>query len=306
MDQTTRVNYVFRISNLCLTFAGKRYVQTLQIITMKTRFLTIALMMAAVILSAKAQTLTFRICYDETETVRGELYQYSERYLGTNLALTESGTTYTLRSVEVQEPDTAGKSHSQGKSHKDRPEQGKKKNVAPHLPALSEDALLASGTAKKAEIVAKQIYRIRDARMAILSGESEHAPADGKAMELTLKELNRQEEELTALFLGTTYSTPHTQTIEYTLNDSIGNEVNDIMLRFSQFTGPVAADDLSGEPVHIVRYNQLAERPSTQKKAKKGEKEIYITNSRIAIFYADKQLTEYKLPKDKPTAKKKK
>lgn len=273
---------------------------------MKTPILSLALLMAAGILSARAQTLTFRICYDETESIRGELYQYSERYLGTKLALTESGTTFTLRSIEVQEPDTAGKSHRQGKSHKRRQEQTGKKNETPHLPALNEDALLASGTAKKAEIVAKQIYRIRDARMAILSGESEHAPADGKALELTLKELNRQEEELTALFLGTIYSTPHTQTFEYTLNDSIGNEVSDIMLRFSQFTGPVAADDLSGEPVHIVRYNRLANRPSTRKNAKKGETETHITGSRIEVLYADKLLTDYKLPEEKPAVLKKK
>ncbi len=281
------------------------------IIEMKTSFVPIALIITVGIVSVQAQTLTFKICYDETETVRGELYQYSERYLGTKQALTESETTYSLRSVEVLEKDTA----VQKKRHKFRKrddngltqQNGRKRKLSVLLPALSEDALLASGTAKKAEIVAKQIYRIRDARMAILSGESEHAPADGKAMELTLKELNRQEEELTALFLGVTYSTPHTQTIEYTLNDSTGETVNDIMLRFSQFAGPVDPDDLSGEPVHIVRHNRLVSLPSTRKKAKKGEKEIHIAESRIEILFDGKALTEYNLPeKEEPTEQKKK
>lgn len=261
---------------------------------MKPSPVFLALLMAGV-MSASAQTVTLQVSYDEVQAERGELYQYSERYLGTKQALTESGTTYVLRSIEIQEPDTARRKPHGGKA-RHRHEQPAGKTQVQHLPALSEDALLASGTAKKAEMVAKQIYRIRDARMAILSGESEHAPADGKAMELTLRELNRQEEELTALFLGTTSVTPHIKTIEYALPDSVGNEVSDIIMRFSLYAGPVAADDLSGEPVHIVRYNRLAERPSTRKNAKKGETEIYIYKSRIEIFYDGRALTEYKLP----------
>ena len=58
------------------------------------------------ILSVQAQTLTFQISYDEVEAVRGELYQYSERYLGTKDALTESGITYVLRSIDITETDS--------------------------------------------------------------------------------------------------------------------------------------------------------------------------------------------------------
>ena len=266
------------------------------------------------ILSVQAQTLTFQISYDEVESVRGELYQYSERYLGTKDALTESGITYVLRSIDITETDSPqcskqSRAEKRFGTHRfQKRNADSKKGQVIHLPALSEDALLASGTAKKAEIVAKQIYRIREARMAILSGESEHAPADGKALELTLKELNRQEEELTALFVGTTYSTPRVKTIEYTLPDTIAEEVSDTMLRFSQFGGPVASDDLSGEPVELIRYNQLAERPSSNKKAKKGETETYIAGSRIAVFFEGKTLTEYKIEDKKAasTAKKEK
>ena len=248
-------------------------------------------LMLAVILPLQAQTLTCRINYEEVEAVRGELYQYSERYLGINNAIKESGITYRLLSVEEVQPDT-NTTHLKRKNRV----QNKKQTSNPlHLPALSEDALLASNTAKKAEIVAKQIYHIRDARMAILSGESEHAPADGKAMELTLRELNRQEEELTALFLGTTRSTTLQKTIQYTLRDTVCELLTDTMFRFSQFVGPVSADDLSGEPVQIVRHNLLAQRPSTQKKAKKGETETYITGSRIEIVFEYKTMAEKQL-----------
>ena len=275
---------------------------------MKSSLFLVALFLAAGLLSARAQTINLNVCYDEVEFVRGELYQYSERYLGTKQALTESGTTFTLRLVSVLEPDTAAKKAGSrfGRSAHETPRNEKNRTQTPHLPALSEDALLASSTAKKAEIVAKQIYRIREARMAILSGESEHAPADGKAMELALKGLNRQEEELTSLFLGTTNTTPHVRNIEYTLSDSIGEVVEDIMFRFSQFTGPVSADDLSGEPVHIVRYNQLAQRPSSRRNAKKGEMETYIAGSRIEILFEGRTIMEYKLPDSKPAVQNKK
>jgi len=270
---------------------------------MKSRSFLIALLMACN-MSVSAQTLSFNIVYDEIESVRGELYQYSERYLGTKEAVKESGTNFVLRSISLQDEDTAVMSSKRNRHQHNCYRKFEKKQVA-HLPALNEDALLASNTAKKAETVAKQIYRIREARIAILSGESEHTPADGKAMELTLKELNRQEEELTELFVGTTYSTRHEKTIEYTLNDSICEEVSDVMIRFSQFAGPVETDDLSGEPIQIVRHNKLAERPSSNKKAKKGATETFISRSKIEVVYDGKTLMENKLQQKEDTIQKK-
>ncbi len=65
-----------------------------------------------------------------------------------------------------------------------------------------EDVLKANGEEAQAYEVAKQIFHIRETRMYLLSGEVENAPADGKAMELVLNELNKQEEALTELFTG--------------------------------------------------------------------------------------------------------
>lgn len=246
-----------------------------------------------------AQTLSFIVDYDEVQTVRGELYQYSERYLGTTKVITESGTTYALRGIRMSpsSPDSlqgSCRSKAQSSSCPKRDVRPKKSVV--HIAALSEDALMATNTSKKAESVAKQIYRIREARMSLISGESEHTPADGKAMELALRELNRQEEELTALFVGTTYTTRHTATVEYTLSDSLTTHNQDMLLRFSRFSGPVATDDLSGEPVLIEQDNTLAQRPAVGKKAKKGETETYIQSGTVRVSYANKELLKERIP----------
>ena len=66
----------------------------------------------------------------------------------------------------------------------------------------TEDILNATDVETQASEVAKQIFHLRETRMYLLSGEVEHAPADGKAMELVLNELDRQERALTDLFMG--------------------------------------------------------------------------------------------------------
>ena len=68
--------------------------------------------------------------------------------------------------------------------------------------ALPEDVLNAATPLAQAHEAAKQIFRLRETRSYLLNGEVEHAPADGKAMELVLAELDKQEQALTELFIG--------------------------------------------------------------------------------------------------------
>ena len=66
----------------------------------------------------------------------------------------------------------------------------------------TDDILNATDVETQAGEVAKQIFHLRETRMYLLSGEVEHAPADGKSMELVLDELDRQERALIDLFMG--------------------------------------------------------------------------------------------------------
>ena len=157
---------------------------------MNKSFYFMLTMLLVTALSVMAErTVTFQIVYDKIDTERGELYQYSERYLGAGDVITESGTTYVLRSVRLVENDSTAPKPPVRRTT-DRP-----RHEVAHRVAMSEEALMATSTARKAESIAKQIYRIREARLNILSGEAEHAPTDGVAMKLVLNGLNKQEEE---------------------------------------------------------------------------------------------------------------
>lgn len=205
--------------------------------------LIFGILLAMVSLTMQGQ-VCFRVDYTETTYSRGPLYQYAHRYLNAGQVITEDATVFTLKNVYMVD---------------ERPE------VLPAIPAgepsvviapqahLSEDAILAGSTMKMAECVAKQIYRLREARVNTLAGEVDHVPADGMAMQLVLNTLNDEEEKLTALFVGTTTTTEHTT---YIVCDSLADGKN-IFLRFSKTAGPVDKDDLSGEP---VRVNLMVER----------------------------------------------
>ena len=64
---------------------------------------------------------------------------------------------------------------------------------------MSEELLMAGSTAKQAEVAAKQIYRIRESRMNILTGDADNLPPDGEAMKLVIQQLEEQEKSANQL-----------------------------------------------------------------------------------------------------------
>ena len=57
---------------------------------------------------------------------------------------------------------------------------------------LSEEILSATSTAKMAELVAREIYNIRDSRNSIIRGQADNMPKDGEALKLILKNLMKK------------------------------------------------------------------------------------------------------------------
>ena len=221
--------------------------------------------------------LAFDVTYTQTTRTQGPFYQYAERYLGTKDIVMADETVYELKDIAVRtktvaDPDRAFKLTPSGNqksniildkqgllvAYNAEPEAQKEDKVfnsdSQHKPRkaesalapLSEEALFASSKAKMAEAAAKQIYRIREARTNLISGDVEHMPADSKMLSLMLSELQKQEDQLVALFVGETKTTRQHKIIYLTPEDDLQDR---ILLRFSRFTGPVAADNLSGEPV---------------------------------------------------------
>lgn len=112
---------------------------------------------------------------------------------------------------------------------------------------LTEEILMASSRAKMAELVAKEIYSIRESKNALLRGEADKMPQDGAQLKIMLDNLNLQERAMTEMFSGTVKDEPKTVTIRLTPKEMN----NEVAFRFSKRLGVVANDDLAGEPYYI-------------------------------------------------------
>lgn len=217
--------------------------------------------------------------YTVTTQTPGVFYQYAKRYLGAEQIITKASTQYSLNGIQIsattsadidrayQVPATKGWQTQLLSLTEDGRLLGY--NIEANLPEppvqvvnsskhtvastdvlpLLEEQFIAGTTAKMAEGAAKQIYRIREMRLNLLAGEVEHVPADGMAMQLVLDELNKREAELISLFVGTTTISSGLHTIHYTPQRSAKQE---ILCRFSQHTGVVDSNDLSGTPIYIT------------------------------------------------------
>ena len=118
---------------------------------------------------------------------------------------------------------------------------------------LTEEILLAGSSAKMAELVAKEIYDIRESRNLITRGQADYIPADGESAKYILQQLEVQEQSLLTMFTGTVLN----DTVEYTFEcvpDSVADR--QILFRFSTRLGVLETDNLAGEPVWIDVENR--------------------------------------------------
>ena len=73
---------------------------------------------------------------------------------------------------------------------------------------FTEEMLSATSSARMAELVAQEIYDIRESKNEIMRGQVDTMPKDGASLQIVLDRLNQQEEALTQCFVGyvdTTY-----------------------------------------------------------------------------------------------------
>lgn len=164
---------------------------------------------------------------------------------------------------------------------------------------FSEELLMSGSIAKMAEVAAKQICRIRESRLDLLTGDVDKMPADGDSFKLIIAQLEAQEAALTALFLGTKSVERVVKRVEYCPEDDVESE---ILFRFSDFLGFVDADDLSGAPVSIsVTVTEKGEYPVDNKGnivelPKKALAYTIPGKAVIAISYDGRTYVEEELP----------
>ncbi|MGM9837784.1 MAG: DUF4831 family protein [Paludibacteraceae bacterium] len=273
--------------------------------------------------------LVFDVEYTEETLEAGPFFLFAEKYLGTDDVIQEDQTLYTLTDIQAKTrtvPDltraykvtpekgislqllsltdkgllygyNVGRYYAP-KKPKETPETTTKPRVRrPDIMPLMEEQIAAATLKAKAEGAAKQIYRIRETRMYILSGEVDNAPADGKAMELVLKELDKQERKLTELFTGKRTIKRLHQTFTYIPTKS--EEV--ALFYFSGEKGITTQEDASGTPVllTIAAHKQVMTAGGSIGKKAPHPSQIYYNlpgSADYAINYEDRLLVERSLP----------
>jgi hypothetical protein len=141
---------------------------------------------------------------------------------------------------------------------------------------MNEETLAAGSTAKMAELVARDIYDIRESRNLLVRGQADNMPKDGAQLKLMLNSLDQQDHSLTSLFAGVTLK----DTVEHVITYVPSETANRVLLfRFSQKLGIVDVDDLAGVPYYIS-IEDLKTVPETplmdKKKAAKQVAGIYV------------------------------
>ena len=210
----------------------------------------------------------------------GEFCKYAERYLSMKDVITEPAINYSIITIQ-QEPvavadtskcyaikfdartsacnvrlsadgillaiNTDEKAATPWSSVNNQKKNGRKELINPRS-YLSEEILAAGSTAKMAELIAQEIYEIRESRNLLTRGQADYMPKDGEQLRLMLNKLEEQNLALTSLFTGVTVS----DTTEYTFTITPNKDIeNQILFRLSDKLGIVDADDLAGVPYYI-------------------------------------------------------
>ena len=200
----------------------------------------------------------------------GPYYKYAEKYLGVKDAVTNDHVYYELGKIYLENkgvPDEENTYTIEFKSKTVAPyvyltEDGLMCSInADYTPAeanlkntkheaqtaettdvtavMTEELLMAGSVTRQAEVAAKQIYRLRESKMDIVSGEADNMPPDGEAMKLVLPQ------------------------------DDLNKEV---LFRFSEKLGLLDADDLGGQPVYLSLHATERAPELDPKEAEKKEK----------------------------------
>ena len=159
---------------------------------------------------------------------------------------------------------------------------------------LTEEILMSSSSAKMAELVAKEIYSIRDSKNALLRGEADNMPKDGAQLKLMLDNLNQQEHAMTEMFSGRIKKEAKTFTIRLTPREM----KNEVAFRFSKKLGVVAQNNLAGEPYYIsVTDLKTPDLPTAEEGKKKVEGVAYNLpgKAQVTLVHNNKKLFDDQL-----------
>lgn len=263
----------------------------------------------------------------KTTRKAGEFYEYAQRYLNISDPITQDETVYSITNIKAVTQGTPDKENSylvEFRSNTTAPYVTLTKDgmicainadaefsnnefdaeniqtLVSHLPNpntyLSEETLRAGSKARQAEMIARQIFKLRETKTNILTGEADNMPPDGDAYKLVIQQIDEQEKALTSMFKGTESTENISQTFSVTPTDK--DIEKEILFRFSKKRGFVDSDDLSGEQVTLTLINKQPQQepplltPKEQKDVEKKFSQGIIYNipskASLKIDYANK------------------
>lgn len=253
---------------------------------------------SALVYYSPKTSVTLDFTYTVETQVRGQFAEYAESMLDIHDAVKETSTSFEIKDVKIGTatstdytrphkvktdagfpvlltindrglltgynvplPEKKAPFYSHEKDRKVQP-----KDATLQAPPYPEEVLKAATPEAQAFEVAKQIFHLRETRMYLINGEVEHAPADGKAMELVLNELNRQEQALTQLFVGEKKTRREHKTIRI-------EPTNDgQLLFFSDENGFTDGDNIDADTIEVRMVCQQQTRKPAVVEEKKGKK----------------------------------
>lgn len=267
-------------------------------------------------------TLEIEVETKKETFIPGEFSKYAERYLHQTEVTTDRKEEWMIESVTVRSVGIPDKDKTYFVKMNDRsvaplmelskegvvvsinrpfsPQIEEKKEVIPtkSLPNprdyLTEEILLANSTAKMAELVAQEIYNIRESRNTLLRGQADYMPQDGEQLKLMLNKLEEQENALIRMFSGENKVEKQKFTIRINPTEEFNQKV---AFRFSKKLGVVDSDDLAGEPIYI-KLTDLETIPLTEAggKTKNGVAYNVPGKGQVVLTYLGKELVNTDLP----------
>lgn len=166
---------------------------------------------------------------------------------------------------------------------------------------MTREMLQAGSSAKMAQLVAQEIYDIRESHDALVRGEADNTPKDGLQLKLMLESLERQHRALSSTFVGSR----EVSEMFYVIDIVPAEETDKLLLfRFSKWNGLVDSDDMSGAPYYISlkRNAELPETsfdPAVFNKKGKLQRAVYYNvplRTMVKVFNAEHTFTELEVP----------
>lgn len=295
------------VGSVLFLLSGVAYSQT-----SVERFDASALPDNTVVYTLPQTKLAIPIVVKKTVTTVGPLHLYAQKYLGITDAASQPSTKYELEAVSLQaygvpNPDlrysvkfrngssapfvyltrdgilcsiNAEAAQTEAIPSSQVLDESKQLPTAPR--AMSQEYVQATTDAQRAEIAAKEIFRLRESRINIVSGDAEQPFPDGQAMKLAIEGLEAQERTLTSKFTGTT----HWQRRQEVVTDlPLDSATTIVAFRFSPDLGVLPAEDLRGEPIYlqteVVEKAPALTEKEAARKAKKLKGVVYTIPGRM-------------------------